>query len=130
MKASKDAVRAARKLLRLSYKDGKLQPDVVRDIAKRVGEDKPRGYLAILQEYWRLLRLEVGKRQAVIESASELGAQTGNELLDGLRRKYGDDLSADFIVNEDLIGGMRVKVGSDVWDGSVRARLAALRDKL
>lgn len=130
MKISKDAARAARLLLRLSHKDGKLQRDVVKDIARRVGEEKPRGYLAILQEFGRLLRLEVGKRQAVIESAGELGAQTGNNLLEDLREKYGDDLTAEFKVNSELIGGMRVKVGSDVWDGSVRARLTALRDNL
>jgi F-type H+-transporting ATPase subunit delta len=130
MKVSKDAARAARLLLRLSHKDGKLQGDLVKDISRRIGEEKPRGYLAMLQEYGRLLRLEVGKRQAVIESAEELGAQTGNELLEGLRGKYGDDLTAEFKVNPELIGGMRVKVGSDVWDGSVRARLTALRDNL
>jgi F-type H+-transporting ATPase subunit delta len=130
MKVSKDATRAARSLLRLSYKDGKLQTAVVKDITRRVGESKPRGYLAILHEYGRLLRLEIGKRQAVVESAVELGAQTGNDLLGDLRRKYGEDLTAEFKVNPDLIGGMRVKVGSDVWDGSVRARLAALKNKL
>ncbi len=130
MKVSKDAARSARQLLRLSYQDGKLQGDRVKDIARRVGEGKPRGYLAILQEYGRLMRLEIGKRQAVIESAVELGAQTGNALVEDLRAKYGDDLSAEFKVNPELLGGMRVKVGSDVWDGSVRARLAALKNKL
>ena len=130
MKVSKDAARAARQLLRLSYKDGKLQGDVVKDITRRVGESKPRGYLAILHEYGRLLRLEVGKRQATIESATELGAQTGAELIEDLRKKYGDDLTAEFKVNPDLIGGMRVKVGSDVWDGSVLARLTALKNAL
>ncbi len=129
MKVSKDAARAARQLLRLSYEGGKLQRERVKDIVRRVGEGKPRGYLAILQEYGRLLRLEAGKRQAVIESAVELGAQVGNELLDDLRSKYGDDLSAEFKVEPALLGGMRVKVGSDVWDGSVRARLTALKDK-
>ena len=109
---------------------GKLQTDVAKDIVRRVGESKPRGYLAILHEYNRLLRLEVGKRQAVVESATELGAQTGAELLEDLRNKYGEDLTAEFKVNPDLIGGMRVKVGSDVWDGSVRARLTALKDAL
>jgi F-type H+-transporting ATPase subunit delta len=130
MKISKDAARAARKLLALSYKDGKLQGGAVKTISSRVGAAKPRGYLAILQEYARLLRLEIGKRQAVVESAVELGAQTGNDLLEDLRAKYGDDLTAEFKVNPALLGGMRVKVGSDVWDGSVRARLTALRDKL
>jgi F-type H+-transporting ATPase subunit delta len=130
MKVSKDAARAARKLLKLSYKDGKLQGDVVKDITRRVGEGKPRGYLAILQEYGRLMRLEIGKSQAVVESATELGAQVGNDLLEDLRRTYGDDLTAEFKVNPELLGGMRVKVGSDVWDGSVLARLTALRNAL
>jgi F-type H+-transporting ATPase subunit delta len=39
---------------------------------------------------------------------------------------YGGALKTSFAVNPTLIGGMRVKVGSDVFDGSVRARLAAL----
>ena len=45
-----------------------------------------------------------------------------------LRKKYGKDLTFDFQTNPDLLGGMRVKVGSDVWDGSVRARLQQLED--
>ena len=130
MKISKDAARAARQLLRLSHKDGRLDSGLIKEITSRIAESKPRGYLAILQEYARLLRLEAGKFQALIESAIELGAQAGNALVDDLRAKYGDDLKAEFRVNPELIGGMRVKVGSDVWDGSVRARLTELKNKL
>lgn len=130
MKASKDALRVARGLMRLSIVDGRIDKDRVANIIKRIKEEKPRGYLGILTTYSRLLRLEVEKKQAVVESAEELGAQTGNDVLEDLRRKYGDDLTAEFKVNPDLIGGMRVKVGSDVWDGSVRARLEALKNKL
>lgn len=130
MKASKDALRVARGLMRLSIVDGRIDKDRVAKIIKRIKEEKPRGHLGILTTYSRLLRLEVQKKQAVVESAEELGAQTGNDVLEDLRRKYGDDLTAEFKVNPDLIGGMRVKVGSDVWDGSVRARLEALKNKL
>ena len=117
-------------MLRLSHKDGRLDSGLIKEITSRIAESKPRGYLAILQEYARLLRLETGKFQALIESAIELGAQAGNALVDDLRAKYGDDLKAEFRVNPELIGGMRVKVGSDVWDGSVRARLTELKNKL
>jgi F-type H+-transporting ATPase subunit delta len=44
----------------------------------------------------------------------------------GLARTYGPGISASFAQNPGLIGGMRIKVGSDVYDGSVRARLAEL----
>ena len=84
----------------------------------------------MLQEYSRLLRLEVEKLEALVESSVELGAQAGNDLVNDLRAKYGQELKADFKVNPELLGGMRVKVGSDVWDGSVRARLNALKNKL
>lgn len=130
MKISKDAARAARQLLRLSHKDGRLDGDLIKEITSRISAAKPRGYLAMLQEYSRLLRLESEKLEALVESAIELGAQAGNDLVNDLRAKYGEELKAEFKVNPELLGGMRVKVGSDVWDGSVRARLNALKNKL
>ena len=130
MKVTKDAARSARQLLRLSHKDGTLDDDRIKEITTKVSEAKHRGYLAILQEFGRLVRLDVEQRQAVIETAAELGAQAGNAVIEDLRRKYGNTLSAEFKVNPDLLGGMRVKVGSDVWDGSVKARLTELKNKL
>ena len=130
MKVTKDAARSARQLLRLSHKDGTLDDDRIKEITTKVSEAKPRGYLAILQEFGRLVRLDVEQRQAVIETATELGAQAGNAVIEDLRRKYGSTLTAEFKVNPDLLGGMRVKVGSDVWDGSVKARLTELKNKL
>ena len=130
MKVTKDAARSARQLLRLSHKDGILDHDRIKKITTKVSEAKPRGYLAILQEFGRLVRLDVEQRQAVIETATELGAQAGNAVIEDLRRKYGSTLTAEFKVNPDLLGGMRVKVGSDVWDGSVKARLTELKNKL
>ena len=130
MKISKDAARAARQLLRLSHKDGRLDGDLIKEITSRISAAKPRDYLAMLQEYSILLRLEVEKLEALVESAIELGAQAGNDLVNDLRAKYGEELKAEFKVNPELLGGMRVKVGSDVWDGSVRARLNALKNKL
>ena len=130
MKVNKDATRTARQLLRFSYKDGNLDSDRVKDITGRIADAKPRGYLAILQEFGRLVRLDVLQRQAVIETATDLGAQAGYAVLEDLRYKYGNALTAEFKVNPDLLGGMRVKVGSDVWDGSVKARLTELKNKL
>jgi F-type H+-transporting ATPase subunit delta len=47
-----------------------------------------------------------------------------------LKKKYGSDLTTDFVVNPQLLGGMRIRVGSDVWDGSVRNRLERLQQQL
>ena len=47
-----------------------------------------------------------------------------------LTRRYGSGLDITFGVNPELIGGLRVKVGSDVFDGSVKARLGELEENL
>ena len=129
MKASKEANRAARKLLRLSFVDGKIDMDRVAKSAKVIKDEKPRDYIQILDTYLHLLRMEADKKHAIVESASALPEADGKEIENNLKRKYGDDLTAEFTVNPDLIGGLRVRVGSDVWDGSVKARLQNLSNK-
>ena len=86
MKVSKDAARSARQLLRLSYKEGLLDNDRIKEITTKVSEAKPRDFLAILQEYGRLVRLDVEQRQAIVETAVEIGAHArvvGRKDLDG-----------------------------------------------
>lgn len=128
MKASKDAIRTARQLLKLTMVDGKVDGDKAKAIIKKVSEAKPRGYLGIIDAYGNLLRLELAKRHAVVESAVELESATQARVTADLKSKYGDDLTFEFAVNPELVGGMRVKVGSDVWDGSIKARIARLAE--
>ena len=59
-----------------------------------------------------------------------LDTDEGDGIAEDLRKKYGNDLTTEFKTNPDLIGGLRVRVGSDVWDGSVRARLQNLGNKI
>jgi F-type H+-transporting ATPase subunit delta len=47
-----------------------------------------------------------------------------------LRHKHGRDLSIEYKVNPALIGGLRIQIGSNVWDGSVQNRLARLNEQL
>ncbi|MBL50186.1 MAG: H(+)-transporting ATPase [Roseibacillus sp.] len=93
---------------------------------KKIAADKPRGWQAILHELKRLTRLEMERRQVLVESAEELDASARERVQAGLAGKYGEDLTFEFKVNTELLGGMRVRVGNDVWDGSVRTRLERL----
>ena len=93
-------------------------------------KQKPRHYIKVLEDYKRLLRLEVEKRTATIETATEMAPAAGAQIVANLKAKYGNDLTARFVVNKDLLGGMRIRVGSDVWDSSVRNRLHRLQQQL
>ncbi|RYD78165.1 MAG: hypothetical protein EOP84_14605 [Verrucomicrobiaceae bacterium] len=130
MKLSKEARRMSRDLFRASFSDSKLDPNKVRMIAQKIGEAKPRHYMDVLKDYQRLIRLEVEKRHAIIESAVELDEATRSQLQQTLSAKYGGDITTDFKVTPELIGGVRVRLGSDVWDSSVRERLNRLEAEL
>ena len=131
MKIDKNSARAARQLMRACVdKNGRLQQPRVRAVVKRLSEEKPRGFLRILAGFERLLRLEVEKRHALIESATELSLTLRDKVRADLQTKFGADLEFEFRVNPELLGGLRVQVGSHVWDGSVRAKLEALRNSL
>ena len=131
MKIDKNSARTARSLFRACVDaNGRLHEDRIRAVVTKVSQQKPRRYLAILTAFERLVRLEVQKRQAMIESASVLSAPLSSQVRADLQRKYGEDLTFDFRVNPELIGGLRVQVGSHVWDGSVRAKLDSLRNNL
>jgi F-type H+-transporting ATPase subunit delta len=126
MKGNRKARRAARGLFRLCSVDGRIDEGRVRTVVRRLVESNRRGSLAVLSDFQRLVRLERDRHTAIVESATPLGDDLRRNVQDGLRRLYGASLTTSFSQNPGLIGGMRIKVGSDVYDGSVRARLAAL----
>ena len=129
MKISKEARQLSRQFLRLSLTDGALDRVKVNGVVQSVINQKPRHYVGALEDFQRLLRLEIAKRHAVIESAAPLPQETSESVVNNLKQKYGQDVTTEFKVNPDLIGGMRVKIGSDVFDGSVRNRLARLQEQ-
>jgi len=130
MKINKEIRQLSREMLRASFTDGQLDPGRISSVIDSVTARKPRNYINVLKNYRRLLRLEVEKRRARIETASEMDPATQSEVVTNLKKKYGSDLTPEFVVNPELLGGMRIRVGSDVWDGSVRNRLERLQQQL
>ena len=130
MNISKEARRTSRQLFRACMVDGKLDESRVRTVVNGVASSKPRGYIGMLDAFSRLVANEVSRQRALVESASALSPATQTELQASLSKKYGRQLTLDFSVNPELLGGIRVKVGSDVWDGSVKARLEGLAASL
>ena len=108
---------------------GAIDVAVVRKVIAKLNERKPRGFLQVIGAYWRLIRLEMEKNRAVIESAVELSPDMQKKVVADLEKKYGNQISTEFAINESLIGGMKIRVGSDVWDGSVANRVERLSDK-
>jgi F-type H+-transporting ATPase subunit delta len=130
MKINKETRQLSKQLLRASFTDGQLDGGRIASLIKSLIDKKPRHYIQALEAYQRLLRLEVEKRTATIETATELAPEAVEQIMANLKRRYGNDLAARFVVNPELLGGMRIRVGSDVWDSSVRNRLQRLQQQL
>lgn len=130
MKISKEVRRTSRQLFRACLVNGKLDDSRVRLVVAKITTSKPRGYLGMLDSFASLVRHEVENQRAVVESATFLNDDIQSNLKASLSQKYGRELSLEFHIKPELLGGIRVKVGSDVWDGSVKARLEALKASL
>lgn len=129
MKTRKQTKREARHLFRLCIANHALDDDNVRQVVANILKSKRRGHLALATEFERLVRLDRSQHEAQVESATPLPSELRANLTASLARTYGPELSTSFVEDPSLIGGMRVRVGSDVYDGSVKAGLAALEKK-
>ena len=129
MKLSKDARRLSRQLFRDSFSDGRLDEIKIRQAVRSVGEAKPRQFMNVLKDYQRLIRLEIEKSHAVVESPAVLPLDTAFKIERDLKTRFGQDLTTEFKLNPQLIAGLRIKIGNDVWDGTVRSRLDRLTDQ-
>lgn len=126
MKISKVAAATARRLFGLCQTHNRLDDDKLRTVVSRLVESKPRDYLAILGALQKLVRLEMERRKVTIESAVQLDETTRGRVMEGLAKQYGADLVAVYQINPELLGGLRIRVGNDVFDGTVQGRLARL----
>jgi F-type H+-transporting ATPase subunit delta len=126
MKISKTAAAAARRLFGLSHTDGRLDNNKLRTVFTKLIEQKPRDYRAILAGLQKLTRLDVEKRKVTVESAVELDQITRQRVFSDLALKYGNDLDVQYAINPALLGGLRIRVGNDVFDGSVQGRIDRL----
>jgi F-type H+-transporting ATPase subunit delta len=126
MKVSKDAASAARRLYRLCNVDGKLDEVKFRKVIKTVAEKKPRNFHGILVTLKRYLELDLAKKHVTVDSAAELDAATKDGIVAKLTKQHGSDLTFEYNINSALLGGIRIRKGDDVWDGTVKGRLDAI----
>jgi len=126
MKISKQAQRDARQLFRGCSVNGLLDENRVRQTVSLLTEKKPRGYVEILSRLHRLVKLDLERRAARVESATPLSGDLQMDVTKQIQSKYGNGVNISFSQNPALIGGLRIQVGSDLYDGSVQTKLNQL----
>ncbi|MGA2047609.1 MAG: ATP synthase F1 subunit delta [Terracidiphilus sp.] len=84
----------------------------------------------VAEAYRRLLQEQLGIRQAEIVTARELGAEERKALVAEVAKLAGAKINASFKLDANILGGTVVRIGSTVYDGSVRGRLDRLKEAL
>jgi F-type H+-transporting ATPase subunit delta len=123
---SKKVKREAKQLFRLCQLNGSLEENRMRQVVQYASASGYRETPTVLADFLRLVKLDREQHTAKVESATPLSPELQAAIKGGLERHYGEGLTTNFIERRELIGGMRIQVGSDVYDGSVLAGMKAL----
>ena len=130
MISRKQAQRRAKQLFRLCLVDELLDEDRTQRVAQHLSEAGYRDCPAMLAQFLRLVRLDRSRHTANIESAAPLPPDVLSAIQGSMARRFGSGLTTTVALRPSLIGGVRIQVGSNVYDGSVQAGLAALERSL
>jgi F-type H+-transporting ATPase subunit delta len=84
----------------------------------------------ILATFQNVLRERQGIAETEVFSASALNDAQKKEITQTLERVTGKKIEAKFSLDTNLLGGVRVRVGDTIYDGSLRNRLDGLRERL
>jgi F-type H+-transporting ATPase subunit delta len=110
--------------------DGRVPPGLLRLVRLLLQRSRVEMLPAIASQYQRLLNRQRGVVEAVVTSAAALTPKDAAALRDKLAGMTGASVHLEERVDEDLIGGLTVRVGDQLLDASVRGRLERLRNQL
>jgi F-type H+-transporting ATPase subunit delta len=130
MKIDRQSRQSAKKCFRACRKpDGSVNEQGIREIIQLLVDQKPRNYLAVLTHLYRLIELALEENTVRIESATAL-ADRGASVFADLERTYGPASRTSYEENPSLLGGLRIRRGNNIWDGSLSGRLNRLQQAL
>lgn len=118
----------ARKLVELSLDEhGLPSSERVSAVLAALEENPPARHRTLLRQYARYLEVVLRQTEAKVEYAGPEPRAAAEAIVASLSKSYGRKLTLRLENNEALIGGLRVRVGDDVYDSSIATQLQQLR---
>jgi F-type H+-transporting ATPase subunit delta len=99
-------------------------------IAVLISNDRIGHVVEVAAAYRSILQAQSGIRPAEIVTARELSADERSSLVVELAKLAGAIIDPTFKLDSTILGGTVVRIGSTVYDGSVRGRLDRLKEAL
>lgn len=128
---TKQVSQLAKQLTKLSLgADGAVDPERVGGVLAYLEKHAPAKPVAVLKAYHRLIGIELGKTNAVVEHAGQISDHILGLVAGTLSQKYQRAIAATGTRNDDLIAGLRVRIGDDVYESTVSGQLDTLATSL
>ncbi len=127
MKIDRHSRQLAKKYFRACRNaDGTVNEGALKEIVVLISEQKPRNFLAVLTQIMRLTELALEENTVRVESAAPL-ADKGASVFAALEQRYGPAARTFYEENPSLLGGLKIRRGNNIWDGSLSGRLSRLQ---
>ena len=84
----------------------------------------------IFESFLRLCSKKRGEIKASLISSKELTKSELNHISEELSKSMGSSLKFDYILNKELIGGLKLQLGSYMIDTSIKSKLKKIEQKL
>jgi len=107
-----------------------LQAEVTKTLTMLVEQNRFHVLRDVVEYATRMLAERLRKTRAMVESAVPLSEEVLRRLGDALKRLTGRDPEMKTLVDPGILGGVRVQVGSVLYDGSLKGQLENLREEL
>jgi len=105
-------------------------PELVRFLQAVVRRGRQGLLTEIAQEYQRLVDVELNRVHAGVTLRDEPDARLEKQIVERLAHAIGKEVRAHFRADRAILGGVVVRVGDRIYDGSVRRKLAVLRRRM
>jgi F-type H+-transporting ATPase subunit delta len=127
MSSQRKSAALARQLFGLTLEQGRLAPARVAAVLQWVEKNQPENPSAVLRAFKRLVEAEVTRSQVVIEYAGDVSPTVFAEITASMTSRYARPLEAVTVPRPELIAGLRVRVGCDIYENTVVSQLASLK---
>jgi F-type H+-transporting ATPase subunit delta len=126
MRGDKKTKLLAKQLFKLSLRDGQVSSEQVAGVLGYIEQAAPRHALVLLKLYQQAIVTELAKSHARVEHAGPISAATLQLIASAMTKKYARPVTATAQPNPRLLAGLRVRIGSDLYESSVAGQLATL----
>lgn len=112
-----------------SFEKGKINESKTKNIVESFKKLDLNEAIFCLETYQKLLKQELSKSEATIYSATKLSIDEQKKLIKKLNSEFKIQ-SSEFKIDASLLGGIKVKIGDDIYDDTVKNKINTVREAI